>query len=162
MGRRRTACGICASIKAKCSKETPCKRCERLSLQCTYDGTASRTEINGVRKTGKVWHTRSTSGCTTCRVKRRKCDETRPVCGTCERLKVPCVSVGPSWPEASNTSPSESHQMFAESVTSQTLEHTSSTSTRSETTRSDDDAAAFQSSSHFLDWIALLGHDEHV
>lgn len=164
MGRRRTACGICASIKAKCSKDAPCTRCERLSLQCTYDDVPLRLDKHGVRKTGgKVWHTRSSNGCTTCRTKRRKCDEVKPVCGTCERLKVPCVFIGNQWPDQSNTSPSASYRSLANTETSPTVERTSSPrSSAPDTTASDVDNTSLQSSSHFLDWIALLGHDEHV
>jgi len=34
---------------------------------------------------------RTLSGCLTCRRRRKKCDETRPQCGLCERLELSCV-----------------------------------------------------------------------
>ncbi|SCU79806.1 LAME_0B00430g1_1 [Lachancea meyersii CBS 8951] len=46
--------------------------------------------MNSTRSTRK----RSTTGCLTCRRRRKKCDERKPVCGGCERNFLPCV-----WPE---------------------------------------------------------------
>lgn len=40
---------------------------------------------------------RSHKGCKRCRERRKKCDEDRPVCGACVRLKLPC-----SWPRTVN------------------------------------------------------------
>ncbi|CAG9998256.1 unnamed protein product [Clonostachys byssicola] len=36
-------------------------------------------------------HTRTRTGCLNCRRKKRKCDERRPVCGTCRRREESCV-----------------------------------------------------------------------
>ncbi|KAL0931141.1 C6 transcription factor [Colletotrichum truncatum] len=43
--------------------------------------------------------TRSTDGCWTCRLRRKKCDETPPVCQTCTSLGITCHGYGvrPSW-----------------------------------------------------------------
>lgn len=41
----------------------------------------------------KVGHRKSRHGCITCKSRRVKCDEVRPVCGNCTRLKMAC-----SWP----------------------------------------------------------------
>lgn len=38
---------------------------------------------------------RSKSGCQTCRLRRVRCDEKRPVCGHCNRLKLECVYQNP-------------------------------------------------------------------
>ncbi|KFX96160.1 hypothetical protein O988_05448 [Pseudogymnoascus sp. VKM F-3808] len=38
---------------------------------------------------------RSNSGCWTCRVRRKKCDETSPTCLTCDSLNLPCYGYGP-------------------------------------------------------------------
>lgn len=42
-------------------------------------------------------HTRSRTGCYTCRLRRKKCDETRPVCQACQHLKIKCEYNQPSW-----------------------------------------------------------------
>ena len=38
--------------------------------------------------------TRSRTGCWTCRTRRKKCDETRPVCRTCAALDLVCEGYG--------------------------------------------------------------------
>src|ERR1700709_1127884 len=38
---------------------------------------------------------RSTGGCWTCRVRRKKCDEAHPACLTCTSLHLPCDGYGP-------------------------------------------------------------------
>ncbi|KAF4440603.1 Transcriptional activator UGA3 [Fusarium acutatum] len=44
-------------------------------------------------------HPRSKNGCLTCRTKRKKCDEVKPVCSSCTRTGQECV-----WPTQENTS----------------------------------------------------------
>ncbi|KAF5698433.1 transcriptional activator UGA3 [Fusarium mundagurra] len=44
-------------------------------------------------------HPRSKNGCFTCRTKRKKCDEVKPVCSSCNRTGQECV-----WPTQENTS----------------------------------------------------------
>lgn len=89
MGRKKAACLICASIKAACSKDHPCRRCRRLSLCCTYahdhDKHATQDPI-----VDKAFRSRSRAGCVVCRRKKKKCDEQQPVCGDCERLGLDC------------------------------------------------------------------------
>lgn len=38
---------------------------------------------------------RSKQGCWTCKLRRKKCDEIRPRCSTCESLSIPCYGFGP-------------------------------------------------------------------
>lgn len=38
---------------------------------------------------------RSTKGCWTCRLRRKKCDERHPVCQLCHTLAIPCYGYGP-------------------------------------------------------------------
>jgi hypothetical protein len=38
---------------------------------------------------------RSKHGCWTCKLRRKKCDETRPHCSTCESLFITCYGFGP-------------------------------------------------------------------
>ncbi|CAI7629768.1 unnamed protein product [Penicillium glandicola] len=74
MPRQRTACYKCASIKVACSQGEPCRRCEQ-----TNDG--------GVRR--RTRHQRSRHGCLNCLQRRKKCDESLPVCEECGRLGLP-------------------------------------------------------------------------
>jgi hypothetical protein len=38
---------------------------------------------------------RSKQGCWTCRLRKKKCDEGRPYCSTCESLSITCYGFGP-------------------------------------------------------------------
>ena len=38
---------------------------------------------------------RSKQGCWTCRLRKKKCDESRPHCSTCESLSITCYGFGP-------------------------------------------------------------------
>ncbi|ROV86871.1 hypothetical protein VMCG_10802 [Cytospora schulzeri] len=107
MGRRSTACQTCKAIKTLCSTGNPCARCDRLSLPCHYAGPASidgtsplhrdqETEIRArrtptVRTRAKTRHTKSATGCLSCRRRRKKCDERQPTCTDCERLHLTCI-----------------------------------------------------------------------
>ncbi|KAB8336963.1 hypothetical protein FH972_021267 [Carpinus fangiana] len=42
-------------------------------------------------------HTRSRSGCHTCRLRRKKCDESKPICRACKHLGIECDYKRPSW-----------------------------------------------------------------
>lgn len=93
MGRRSTACQTCQTIKAKCTKEFPCARCKRLSLPCRYGASRvlARDRSPQPAKGGtKIKHSKSATGCTNCRQRRKKCDEKRPKCTDCERLQLSC------------------------------------------------------------------------
>ncbi|ODQ78200.1 hypothetical protein BABINDRAFT_162869 [Babjeviella inositovora NRRL Y-12698] len=43
---------------------------------------------------------RSKSGCVTCKIRKKKCDELRPTCGDCQRLGKACVWVGKDMSES--------------------------------------------------------------
>ena len=47
---------------------------------------SDKKPINGKRK----FHKKSRNGCSTCKKRRVKCDETRPVCNKCSNLKLSC------------------------------------------------------------------------
>ncbi|KAL4871359.1 hypothetical protein BDV12DRAFT_194424 [Aspergillus spectabilis] len=55
--------------------------------------SASRDPSNKVAKS----HRRSRDGCYTCRLRRKKCDETHPACDACVSLGAPCEYTKPSW-----------------------------------------------------------------
>ncbi|ODV97540.1 hypothetical protein PACTADRAFT_30989 [Pachysolen tannophilus NRRL Y-2460] len=42
---------------------------------------------------------RSKNGCLTCKIRKKRCDEIRPTCGDCTRLKKPCEWLDPNMPE---------------------------------------------------------------
>jgi transcriptional activator protein UGA3 len=94
MGRRQTACRACAAIKGVCSKQAPCARCKRLSLQCSlgtysvpsYDSATAHQAVGS-----RIRHPKSSTGCRSCQIRRKKCDESHPVCGDCSRLGLQCI-----------------------------------------------------------------------
>lgn len=49
--------------------------------------TKSDKKATGKRK----FHKKSRNGCTTCKRRRVKCDETKPICARCERMGIECV-----------------------------------------------------------------------
>jgi transcriptional activator protein UGA3 len=168
MGRKKTACQICASIKAVCSRGSPCTRCQRLHLPCQTDNSPPQdTCVTVNRNKSKVGHTRSAAGCVDCRRRRKKCDEQKPVCGDCQRLALPCRRR--EVPAAQATlSPASSR-----SDTGTPLDHaeitmiynTNTTTTTEPSTGSDlwearitENLAAPQAAA-FSDWIALIGSD---
>lgn len=71
--------------------------------------TAEYSSIDGVdhskiakKSTGKrKFHKKSRKGCATCKRRRVKCDEKRPICGNCERMGIECVYLIPEGPEDS-------------------------------------------------------------
>ncbi|EED22405.1 C6 transcription factor, putative [Talaromyces stipitatus ATCC 10500] len=52
---------------------------------------------------------RSTKGCWTCRLRRKKCDERHPVCQLCHTLAIPCYGYGPKpdWMNGGDTEKSQ-------------------------------------------------------
>ncbi|KAJ5376608.1 C6 finger domain transcription factor nosA [Penicillium cosmopolitanum] len=62
----------------------------------SQSSTARITHANTGEKTGKA-HKRSRSGCFTCRLRRKKCDENHPACGACVNLNVRCEYKRPVW-----------------------------------------------------------------
>lgn len=53
---------------------------------------------------------RSTNGCWTCRVRRKKCDEVQPGCSTCSSLELECYGYGPR-PEWMDNGPLQQRQV---------------------------------------------------
>jgi transcriptional activator protein UGA3 len=91
MGRKRTACLACASIKAVCIKGQPCLRCSRLSITCTYaDGRRTSSSLTAEQPARQYVRSRSRLGCLNCHRRKKKCDEQRPTCGDCKRLHLDC------------------------------------------------------------------------
>ncbi|KAH8660363.1 fungal-specific transcription factor domain-containing protein [Xylariales sp. PMI_506] len=156
MGRRRTACQICAAIKSLCSQGRPCTRCMRLTLPCTYSEDDPAPTATGARRPPKTGYTRSKRGCVNCRQRRKKCDELQPTCGDCQRLHLVCTTrsredSGAVAPHASDiTSPS-----FGETDDSQSPQAPSPAWASAL-------ANVFEGhllSSQFADWIALIDHE---
>ncbi|EGE02110.1 C6 sexual development transcription factor NosA [Trichophyton equinum CBS 127.97] len=59
--------------------------------------SSSSTQANpGIKKAEKL-HRRSRSGCFTCRLRRKKCDEGHPACRACKNLKLRCEYERPMW-----------------------------------------------------------------
>ncbi|KAJ5676010.1 C6 finger domain transcription factor nosA [Penicillium macrosclerotiorum] len=71
-----------------------------LNSKATKSGLASLPAENGSCTTGErpgKAHKRSRSGCFTCRLRRKKCDEMHPSCTACVNLSVRCEFKRPSW-----------------------------------------------------------------
>ncbi|KAJ5759052.1 hypothetical protein N7520_006208 [Penicillium odoratum] len=58
---------------------------------------ASAGPSEGVDKNGHKLHKRSRSGCFTCRLRRKKCDEAHPTCSACANLNLKCEYKRPMW-----------------------------------------------------------------
>lgn len=156
MGRKSTACHNCRSIKALCTKQIPCARCKRLLLSCQYlDAGSSATKrpanslLNAV--TTKTKHTKSQSGCLTCRQRRKKCDEKQPKCSDCDRLHLPCVRPGDQVHNLEDSSsgsdtPGPSDQFLALDAFGQWA-------------IADEPRPATQGPDSFSDWLALIENE---
>ncbi|KAJ6007802.1 hypothetical protein N7540_011778 [Penicillium herquei] len=59
--------------------------------------STARTAAQTTDKTGAKMHKRSRSGCFTCRLRRKKCDESHPACKACTNLSVKCEYKRPIW-----------------------------------------------------------------
>ena len=57
------------------------------------------TQLVLLKWRGKRWAPKTRSGCTTCRKRRVKCDETRPICHACARLYHECIYRATSYQE---------------------------------------------------------------
>ena len=176
MGRKRSACDLCASIKTLCSRGRPCARCKRLSLECSYLRSTAPLPDTTVsvllRNTTKVGYTRSATGCINCRRRRKKCDEQQPTCGDCHRRQLRCVprSTAQSRPRSSSSSVIQPIANPAEmEPTSCSIEPQLDVATHERTF--DSWALSFTDSSRkeptssvqesaISDWIALIGFDD--
>ncbi|KAL7904546.1 fungal transcriptional regulatory protein [Trichoderma velutinum] len=88
----RRVCHRCAEIKQACDGSMPCGRCLRLSLACQpRDSGSSVNQQVGDLSKARVRRVRT--GCLTCKNRRKKCDETKPRCDDCRRLRLDC-----EWP----------------------------------------------------------------
>ncbi|KAL6236301.1 hypothetical protein BDW75DRAFT_239390 [Aspergillus navahoensis] len=55
------------------------------------------TAIESTKRTAVKAYRRSRSGCFTCRLRRKKCDEERPTCQSCSKLGLRCDYKTPQW-----------------------------------------------------------------
>ncbi|KAI1162237.1 fungal-specific transcription factor domain-containing protein [Nemania serpens] len=58
---------------------------------------ASKANNNANSKAKTQMHRRSRTGCYTCRLRRKKCDEGTPICTACKHLGLHCEYKRPSW-----------------------------------------------------------------
>lgn len=140
MGRRKTACRLCASIKSACDRGRPCARCTRLCLTCIYDGINSiRSDLPTTRRkpsdtsalptlpSGLAAIQRSRLGCKACHARHKKCDEQQPTCGDCQRLGRRCMPRSPTAKALdADQSPSSIDQVSSPGVPTRTPPSTSS------------------------------------
>ncbi|KAJ7067433.1 kinase-like domain-containing protein [Mycena amicta] len=77
-------CMRCRQLKTKCSRNQPqCKRCQRKGLSCKYPDppTSSSTNLSSPHTSSGRKRTRR--ACTLCRSLKVKCNQQRPICGSC-------------------------------------------------------------------------------
>lgn len=85
----------------------------KVEEKANYDSSKVNKKSTGKRR----FHKKSRKGCTTCKKRRVKCDESRPICGNCERMGIECVyQVAESHTEnnSANESCSERHNNLAD------------------------------------------------
>lgn len=73
---------------------SPIQAVQASSRQCTMGNAAcpKRLDIYWVRRPRR---SRSRTGCDSCRARRRKCDEERPICGFCRTYNLQCTRAAP-------------------------------------------------------------------
>ncbi|KAJ6095514.1 hypothetical protein N7486_006260 [Penicillium sp. IBT 16267x] len=69
----------------------------RSSTTAVSVSTASTGSLEPGDKNGNKLHKRSRSGCFTCRLRRKKCDEGHPTCKACSNLSLKCEYKRPMW-----------------------------------------------------------------
>ncbi|KAI7784050.1 hypothetical protein LA080_010603 [Diaporthe eres] len=65
--------------------------------QPTKTKSASKATNNATSKQKAQMHRRSRTGCYTCRLRRKKCDEGTPICSACKHLGLVCEYKRPMW-----------------------------------------------------------------
>lgn len=63
----------------------------------TKSKPASKASSNAASKQKTQMHRRSRTGCYTCRLRRKKCDEGSPMCSACKHLGLQCEYKRPMW-----------------------------------------------------------------
>ncbi len=61
------------------------------SKHCRTGDSAASLKGAPANKVMKVVAKRSRNGCLTCRSRKRKCDENKPICNECRRLRIKCI-----------------------------------------------------------------------
>jgi hypothetical protein len=83
----------------KGSVRAPGNTAKMAVTQCTKTKPAAATKAssNGSSKAKTQMHRRSRTGCYTCRLRRKKCDEGSPMCTACKHLGLQCEYKRPMW-----------------------------------------------------------------
>ncbi|PWY87157.1 hypothetical protein BO94DRAFT_466517 [Aspergillus sclerotioniger CBS 115572] len=86
-------------MPAAAKRKTPPVKISPVKVDdCSQSPSGSEgTSTGSVDKTPAKLHKRSRSGCFTCRLRRKKCDEKHPSCGACVNLSVKCEYKRPIW-----------------------------------------------------------------
>ena len=69
----------------------------KLSPKTSPGSSSDKRQAKPKEGDSSKMHKRSRSGCFTCRLRRKKCDESRPVCRACRHLNVECEYKRPQW-----------------------------------------------------------------
>ncbi|KAG6008317.1 hypothetical protein E4U21_004643 [Claviceps maximensis] len=79
-----------------CSKGAPESIARMAAAQMSKAKAASKASIGNSRLKTQT-HRRSRTGCYTCRLRRKKCDEGTPMCTACKHLGLQCEYKRPQW-----------------------------------------------------------------
>ncbi|EEA26554.1 hypothetical protein TMatcc_005168 [Talaromyces marneffei ATCC 18224] len=98
---------------------------------------------------------RSTKGCWTCRLRRKKCDERHPVCQLCHTLAIPCYGYGPKpdWMDGGDVEKSQIESL------KQTVRYTSRQRDRARSQQLRSQNQAIPSSSSQVDSVNSTSND---
>ncbi|EAU39416.1 conserved hypothetical protein [Aspergillus terreus NIH2624] len=70
---------------------------KKASIDSSVSSSSEGTPVGTMEKSAVKMHKRSRSGCFTCRLRRKKCDEKHPACSACINLCVKCEYKRPAW-----------------------------------------------------------------
>lgn len=76
---------------ANSSKVVSVRKKKDCAMAGSVNARLTRRQMTNLGRSGP----RSKTGCQTCKIRRVRCDETRPCCGHCSRLKLDCVYMPP-------------------------------------------------------------------
>ncbi|CUM63817.1 uncharacterized protein PRCAT00001401001 [Priceomyces carsonii] len=92
---KKRACDRCHFGKRLCKGGLPCWSCKKLNTECTFKRPINkngrpRTRVGKKEIESSQKQKYSHNGCVNCKLRKKKCDENWPICGSCHRQNVTC------------------------------------------------------------------------
>ncbi|KAI6382925.1 Transcriptional regulatory protein pro1 [Pyricularia grisea] len=88
---------ISPNLQANLATASPVPKMAVASATKTKSAKAAAATANGTSNKKSQMHRRSRTGCYTCRLRRKKCDEGQHVCSACKHLGLVCEYKRPHW-----------------------------------------------------------------